>query len=279
MISVESRLEVAKLAARKAGCYLKEQFGSGNAVNVNFKGEINIVTPCDLEAEQLIVDMLHAAYPEDDIIAEEDRTSDWTIFPSNCWIVDPLDGTTNFAHGFPHFCVSIAYQTAGEVSLGVVYAPVLDEIYYATRAGGAFLDQVKINVSGISTLKDSVVASGFPYDLEDAKCDNLREWSALTRRIRSPRCVGAAALDLCYVACGRLDAHWELDLDVWDIAAGSLIVAEAGGRVTDAQGNPFNLQRRSILASNPELHGQILAVLADPVSEPRDSSGQTKMDL
>jgi myo-inositol-1(or 4)-monophosphatase len=273
MESIESRLEVAKLAARKTGCYLKEQFGSGNAVDLYFKGETNIVTPCDLEAQQLIVDMLHAAKPEDDIIAEEDRMSDRTIFPSNCWIVDPLDGTTNFAHGFPHFCVSIAYQTAGEVSLGVVYEPVLDEMFYATRAGGAYLDQTIIHVSGTSTLKDSVVASGFPYDLKDTKSDNLREWAALTRRIRSPRCVGAAALDLCYVACGRLDAHWELDLDVWDIAAGSLIVAEAGGLVTDAQGNPFTLQRRSILASNPDLHSQILAVLAEAVSAPLDPSG------
>lgn len=278
MESAESRLDVAKLAARKAGRYLKEQFGSSTGLALIYKREIDIVTPCDLEAQQMIVDMLHAAYPEDDIIAEECRASDPTIFPSDGWIVDPLDGTTNFAHGFPHFCVSIAYQTAGEVSLGVVYAPVLDEMYYATRAGGAYLDQIIIHVSRISTLKDSVVASGFPYDLKDTKCDNLREWAALTRRIRSPRCVGAAALDLCYVACGRYDAHWELDLDLWDVAAGSLIVAEAGGLVTDVQGKPFNLQRRSILASNLDLHGQILAVLAEAVSATREPSGRTKMD-
>ncbi len=221
------RLEVAKAAALKAGLYLQEQFGTARAAKLFYKGEINIVTDCDLEAQRLIVDTLHMAYPADKIMAEE-GLSDGRIFARDAgWIVDPLDGTTNFAHGYPHFCVSIAYQSGGEVCLGVVYAPVLDEMFSASRDRGAYLDGVAIQVSKTVNIRDAIVSSGFPYDLHDPQSDNLREWAALTRQIRSPRCVGAAALDLCYVACGRSDAHWELDLDPWDMAAGSLIVTEA----------------------------------------------------
>jgi myo-inositol-1(or 4)-monophosphatase len=262
MDAISGRLEAAKTAARKAGLYLNKQFGTTKAAKLAYKGEINIVTDCDLEAQQLIVDSLHGSYIEDDIIAEEGLLNYQSFSRRDCWIVDPLDGTTNFAHGFPHFCVSIAYQSGGEVRLGVVYAPVLDEMYYACRGCGAYLDGVAIQVSRTAILRDAVVSSGFPYDLHDPEHDNLREWAALTRQIRSPRCVGAAALDLCYVACARSDAHWELDLDPWDMAAGSLIVAEAGGLVTDILGKPFDLQRRTILASNLGLHAEILAILS-----------------
>ncbi len=274
MESIAGRLDVAKTAARKAGLYLKEQFGTAKALQLAYKGEINIVTDCDLEAQRLIVDTLHEPYPEDDIIAEEGCTYNQAFSRCDCWIVDPLDGTTNFAHGFPHFCVSIAYQAGGEVCLGVVYAPVLDEMYHACRAGGAYLDRAAIQVSKTAKLRDAVVSSGFPYDMQDLERDNLSEWAALTRQVRSPRCVGAAALDLCYVACGRCDAHWELDLDPWDMAAGSLIVTEAGGLVTDVQGKPFDLKRRTILASNLGLHAKILAVVSVSASKTSASSNR-----
>jgi myo-inositol-1(or 4)-monophosphatase len=266
MDEMARRLEVAMAAAQQAGLYLQEQFGTTQASRLFYKGDINIVTDCDLEAQRLIVDTLHRAYPEDEIVAEEGFSDGRSSPRGACWIVDPLDGTTNFAHGFPHFCVSIAYQSGGEVRLGVVYAPVLDEMFFAKRGGGAYLDGAAIQVSTTANLKDAVVSSGFPYDLRDPQGDNLREWATLTRQIRSPRCVGAAALDLCYVACGRSDAHWELDLDPWDMAAGSLIVTEAGGRVTDIQGRPFDLQRRAILASNHSLHDRLLAALT-PASQ------------
>lgn len=262
MDAIAGRLEVAETAARNAGLFLKDRFRSARDLNLTYKGEINIVTDCDLEAQRLIVDTLYKHYPEDDIIAEEGCTYNHVLSQRDSWIVDPLDGTSNFAHGFPHFCVSIAYQSGGGICLGVVYAPILDEMYSASWAGGAYLDRTVIKVSMIDTLRDAIVSSGFPYDLQDRGCDNLREWAAITRQIRTPRCVGAAALDLCYVACGRCDAHWELDLDPWDMAAGSLIVSEAGGQVTDVEGKPFDLTRRTILASNLSLHSKILAVLS-----------------
>jgi myo-inositol-1(or 4)-monophosphatase len=252
--AIAGRLEVAKTAARNAGLFLKDQFKSAKDLNLTYKGEINIVTDCDLEAQRLIVDTLYKLFPEDDIIAEEGCTYNHALSQRDSSIVDPLDGTSNFAHGFPHFCVSIAYQSGGKVCLGVVYAPILDEMYYASRACGAYLDRTVIKVSMTDALGDAVVSSGFPYDLQDPERDNLREWATVTRQIRTPRCVGAAALDLCYVACGRCDAHWELDLDPWDMAAGSLIVSEAGGQVTDVQGKPFDLTRRTILASNLVVH-------------------------
>jgi myo-inositol-1(or 4)-monophosphatase len=282
MESIASRLNVAKTAARKAGLYLKEQFGTAKALQLTYKGEIDIVTDCDIEAQRLIVDTLHEHYPEDDIIAEEGCIYNRVYSRSDCWIVDPLDGTTNFAHGFPHFCVSIAYQAGGEVCLGVVYAPVLDEMYSAYRSGGAYLDRAAIQVSRTDALREAVVSSGFPYNLLDMEGDNLREWAALTRQIRSPRCVGAAALDLCYVACGCCDAHWELDLDPWDMAAGSLIVAEAGGLVTDVHGRSFDLHNRSILASNHGLHAKILAVLSASASKtpaPSNSPGTNNREV
>jgi myo-inositol-1(or 4)-monophosphatase len=267
MDAITKRLEAAQAAARKAGLYLKEQYKTARALQLSYKGEINIVTDCDLEAQRLIVNALHGVFPEDMIIAEEGSSATLSFSRRDCWVVDPLDGTTNFAHGFPHFCVSIAYQSGGEVCLGVVYAPVLDELFSASRGSGAYLDGAAIQVSRTANLKDAVVSSGFPYNLQDPERDNLRAWAALTRQIRSPRCVGAAALDLCYVGCGRSDAHWELDLDPWDMAAGSLIVAEAGGRISDIQGKLFDLQRRTILASNSGLHAELLTVLSPSVSK------------
>jgi len=260
---VRRRLETAKAAAQRAGRYLLEQFKSGQTPQLAYKGDIDLVTACDQEAQRLIGEALRADYPHEAIFAEEGQEHKAADLYASGWIVDPLDGTTNFVHQLPHFCVSIAYHLRGEVRLGVVYAPVLDELYWAVRGGGAFRNGSAIHVTQAAILKDAVAASGFPYDLRDRRRDNLQEWAALTRQTRAPRCLGAAALDLCYAACGRCDAFWELDLDPWDMAAGSLIVTEAGGRVTNARGQPFTLSGRSILASNPRLHGVLLAALLE----------------
>lgn len=261
--SARRRLEVAKAAARIAGRYLCEQYQSGATLELTYKGEINIVTACDQEAQRLIVQALQVNYADDAIFGEEGPEHDAASLHSGGWVVDPLDGTTNFVRHLPHFCVSIAYHVRGEVLLGVVFAPVLNELYWAYRSGGAFHNESPIHVAETTVLKDAVVASGFPYDLRDQDHDNLKEWAALTRRVRSPRCLGAAALDLCYAACGRYDAYWELDLEPWDMAAGSLIVTEAGGKVTTTQGTPFTLSERSIVASNPRLHREVLAALLE----------------
>lgn len=260
--SIYQRLFMACIAARKAGRYLLKQFSSKSYKKLFYKGKINVVTECDLEAQSLISETILTDYPTDAILAEENPDQHLTVLNSHCWVIDPLDGTTNFAHGFPHFCVSIAYQYAGKVALGVVYSPTEDELFFASRGDGAYLNNSRIQVSQTADLDKAIISSGFPYDMEEPAHNNLLEWSRLTPQIRSPRCLGAAAIDLCYVACGRTDAHWEFGLSPWDVAAGSLIVTEAGGLVTNTQGTPFNLLQQNILASNQTLYPHLLQALS-----------------
>ena len=259
--STQLRLATAGRVARAIGHYLHEELRSSRTPELTYKGEINIVTVCDKEAQRRIVKGLRTDYPGDTIYAEEGHQDGALNMHASGWIVDPLDGTTNFAHKLPHFCVSIAYHVEGEVRLGVVYAPVLDELYWASLGGGAFLNGLPIHVTQTRRLREAVIASGFPYDLRVPDRDNLKEWGALIRRVRAMRCAGAAALDLCYTACGRYDAFWELDLEPWDTAAGGLILAEAGGKVTTVRGESHTLLDRSLVASNTELHSDLLAAL------------------
>ncbi len=249
----DPHLELACAAARKAGELLRQRFGSIGDEDIEYKSEIEIVTSADRQSQQIIVDALRAGFPEIPVIAEED---DWTgrEFPADAWVVDPLDGTSNFAHGLSRFCVSIALVLGNRRELGVVYAPLSDELFTAARGRGAHLNGRSIHTSGTAVLKQSLVGSGFPYDAAKYGRDNLREWAAVTRAVLSTRCHGASALDLCYVACGRLDAFWELDLEPWDMAAGTLIVEEAGGVVTDANGRAFSVGGRTVLATNGRLH-------------------------
>jgi myo-inositol-1(or 4)-monophosphatase len=251
-------LNFAIRVARDAGRLLRDRVGT--KIDIDHKGAINIVTDVDLASEQLIRDAIATHYPRHQVLAEEgglaDNTSEYR------WVVDPLDGTTNFAHGYPVFCVSIALEYQGESVLGVVYDPMRDELFAAERGGGAALNNLPIHVSGTGDLMQSLLSTGFPYDIKTSTLTNLDHWANFAMNAQALRRDGAAALDLCYVACGRYDGFWELNLSPWDTAAGALIVTEAGGRVTDFAGNKFSNYEPQVLASNGLIHDRMIEVLA-----------------
>jgi myo-inositol-1(or 4)-monophosphatase len=251
-------LEFAINLARQAGQLLCDRFGTG--FNVSHKGAINLVTEVDLQSERLIREAIASHYPRHEILAEEEglteSQSDYR------WIIDPLDGTTNYAHGFPIFCVSIALEHRGQTVLGVVYDPMRDELFAAERGSGAALNNRTIRVSDTPELSLSLLATGFPYNIRTSRLTNLDHWANFAIRAQALRRTGAAAIDLCYVACGRFDGFWELSLNPWDTAAGALIVEEAGGRVSDFAGNRFSNYKPEIVASNGIIHESMLEVLA-----------------
>ena len=242
-------LEAAILAAREAGERLRDAFGAEQAVR--YKGEVDIVTEVDERAEQLIREILLGAFPNYGMLAEE---GGWLSGDEDArWIVDPLDGTTNYAHGLPIFCVSIALEKAGEVVLGVVHDPIREETYVAERGEGATLNGEPIRVSDTDEPIRALIATGFPYDrvqMPEA-LDLFGRFEVLSRGMRR---LGSTALDLCYVASGRLDGYYERGIWAWDIAAGSLILEEAGGKVTDYRGGELDLEGREIVASNGAMH-------------------------
>ncbi len=251
-------LDFAIRVAQDAGRLLRDRVGTD--IDIGHKGDINIVTDVDLASEQLIRERIATHYPRHQILAEEGGLAE-----SNSeyrWIVDPLDGTTNFAHGYPVFCVSIALEYRGETILGVVYDPMRDELFTAERGGGAALNQRPIRVSKIGDLMQSLLSTGFPYDIKTSKLNNLDHWANFAMNAQALRRDGSAALDLSYVACGRFDGFWELNLGAWDTAAGAIIVEEAGGRVTNFSGNQFSNYRPQTLASNGLIHDQMIEVLA-----------------
>ncbi len=250
--------EVAILAARAAGKLIRESFGKMHLAQFK-RNTIDLVTETDRQAEALIVSILQSQFPEYGILSEEGSSLQGSSQES--WMIDPLDGTTNYIHGYPMVAVSIALVRRDEILLGVVYNPLADELFVAEKGKGATLNGHPIHVSSTSSLAESLLASGFPYDAWDAERDNTREWRQFLKRVTSLRSDGSAALDLCQVACGRLDGYWELDLDPWDMAAGSLIVQEAEGQVTDVRGEPFSPYGRSIVASNGWIHHEMLEVL------------------
>jgi len=213
----------------------------------------------DREAERLIVDRLRAAFPDHTIITEEGE--DFTTSSPYRWFIDPLDGTTNYAHGYPVFSVSIALEVDGEVNLGIVYAPYLNELFMAERGKGATLNEKPIHVSRTDKLNASLLATGFPYDIRHSKENNLNHFCNFALKAQAIRRGGSAALDLCYVACGRFDGYWELKLKPWDVAAGVLIVKEAGGCVTDLEGGRFDILSGDVVASNGRIHEEMLEVL------------------
>jgi myo-inositol-1(or 4)-monophosphatase len=204
----------------------------------------------------MVTETLRQSYPEYGILGEGGSKS---TAPYNCrWIIDPLDGTTNYSYSYPLFGVSIALEKQAEITLGVVYNPLLNELFIAKKGGGAYLNGTSIHVTGTIELGKSLLASGFPYDVWSSSRNNLNEWENLVKKTISIRCDGSAALDLCHTACGRLDGYWELDLEAWDMAAGALIVQEAGGLVTQVDGTPFSHMQRNMLASNGHLHQLII---------------------
>lgn len=257
MTEIDNFVQVGTEVAREAGLLILERFNTNFAVSQ--KGAINLVTEVDLAAEELIVACIRDAFPTHSILAEE-RHSNARREPIS-WIIDPLDGTTNFAHGYPVFSVSIGLEIDGEVQWGVVYDPVRNEMYAARRGQGAFCNDVSLCVSKVESLGASLLATGFPYDIRTSRQNNLENFCAFALRSQGVRRSGSAALDLCNVAAGRLDGFWELKLNPWDCAAGYLMVREAGGRVTNFSGRPGSIYEGEVIASNGLIHEQMLAVL------------------
>ena len=253
-------LDMVQAVARRAGAVLRDGFG--RVTHVEHKGATDLVTEYDRRSEELIVAALRDRFPEHAILAEEGGESGSGATAGGYrWVVDPLDGTTNFAHGFGVFSVSIALTLDNRPILGVVYDPLRDEMYAAETGRGATLNGRPIHVSSQSNLRESLIATGFAYDLEAAPRDNFREFMAFARQAQGVRRAGSAALDAALVGAGRFDGYWEFGIKPWDIAAGALIAQEAGGRATAADGNPDFVGAGSILISNGYLHEQMLAIL------------------
>lgn len=238
--------------AREAGALLMSFFGK---VAIEYKGDADLVTQADRSSEELIVDRIRARWPDHDLIGEEgSRRQTGSDFR---WYIDPLDGTTNFAHGFPVFCVSMALEYKGERIAGVVYDPTRDEMFAATKERGARLNGRPVRVSKTARLAQSLVGTGFPSHKRHQN-PNIHFYHQITLRSHGVRRAGSAALDLCYVACGRLDGFWEFNLNPWDTAAGVLFVTEAGGNVTSFGNQPFSIDSREVLATNGLLHAEML---------------------
>lgn len=257
-------LNFAIQAARDAGRILSERYGRA-ALQVTNKGDIDLVTEADLAAERLIVERIKSYYPRHSILAEEAGEVE-TVGNQNAeykWIIDPLDGTTNYAHGYPVFCVSIALEYEGAVVLGVVYDPLRDELFAAERGEGATLNGRRVRVSETEDLNRALVCTGFPYDVRE-RSQFVRHFANFIMHAQSVRRDGAAALDLAYVACGRFDAFWEEGLRPWDVAAGVLLIEEAGGRVSHYDDSDFDIYTPPIAASNGLLHEAMLNVLKMP---------------
>lgn len=257
-----TELEVAIDAAREAGALLRTQ--QSKVSGVRHKGIVDLVTDADLASERLIADRLATAFPDDELLAEEGTAAGGDTDANRRWIVDPLDGTTNYAHGYPLYAVSIALEVAGVVQVGAVYVPALDEMFAAQRGCGATLNGAPALVSGTDELIEAMLCTGFAYD-PLKRSENLSPWSRFVAEAQAVRRDGAAALDLCYVACGRYDGFWERELSPWDVAAGALLVAEAGGMVTDYQGSSADIYAREVVASNGRIHTMMLEALAETV--------------
>jgi myo-inositol-1(or 4)-monophosphatase len=251
-------LEELQTLARQAGEILR--LGFGKQLEVDYKGIIDPVTDVDRRSEAFLLGEIKKRYPSHRIVSEESGEQGGE--GSRLWFIDPLDGTVNYANRLPIFAVSLAYEEAGEMHLGVVYDPIRDECFSAEKGRGAWLNDHAIHVSEVQSLDQSLLVTGFPYDIRTNPDTNLDHFARFSLRAQGLRRLGSAALDLCYVADGRLAGFWELRLSAWDVAAGGLIAAEAGAKVTNIHGGADYLsQPQSILAANPTIHSQMLQVL------------------
>jgi myo-inositol-1(or 4)-monophosphatase len=231
---------------------------------VGKKGTIDLVTEVDLECERMCRAIIAERFPEHDVLAEEMSTDPGQpAASSHRWVFDPLDGTTNYAHGLPIFCASLALEIDGRTEVGAIYDPTRTELFTAERGVGAFLNGQRLQVSAAAELIDSMLVTGFPYDVHKRTDELVTMFAAFLGSARAVRRLGSAALDLCYVAAGRFDAFWEQHLWPWDVAAGALIVEEAGGRVTGMDGSPFNPTAAHLVASNGRIHDAMIEIIRD----------------
>jgi myo-inositol-1(or 4)-monophosphatase len=259
MSESRTRLELAVRIAREAGAIQRERYETDFEIRTK-SASIDLVTEVDQACEDLIVAAIEQAHPQDAILAEEGGGSDrdgaqWR------WVIDPLDGTTNYAHGYPRFCVSIGVEFDDEREVGVVYDPLLDELYSAVRGQGALLNGRALRVSDETSFGSALLATGFAYDIRKSLEDNLNHFAHVIKQARAVRRDGSAALDLCYVAAGRFDGFWEMKLHPWDVAAGLLIVEEAGGTISDMRGGPAQRSGIETVASNGHIHAQLIDLL------------------
>jgi myo-inositol-1(or 4)-monophosphatase len=251
-------LVVAEKAAREAGRILRKNLGK--VKEIEYKAKNSIVTEVDTKSENLIIKIIKTNFPSHDIFAEESGRGKKTS--SHVWIIDPLDGTTNYAHTYPVFSVSIALEIEGVIKLGVVYDPIRDEFFSAESGNGGYLNGDKIKISETRVVEESLLCTGFTHENEWMVDENLKHFENFIRRARAVRRDGSAALDLCYVACGRYDGFWELGLHAWDTAAGLLILKESGGGVTDFSNSEFTIYGEEILATNGMIHDEMIGILS-----------------
>ncbi|OGQ99320.1 MAG: inositol monophosphatase [Deltaproteobacteria bacterium RIFOXYD12_FULL_55_16] len=254
-------LRCAARAALAAGRVLRSLYDQPH--RITHKGAIDLVTEADVAAEETVLAMLRKADGEIGFLAEESHSSYENLPQGPVWVIDPLDGTTNFAHGFPFFAVSIAYAEGTRSKVGVVYAPMQDELFCACQGSGAWLNGRRIQVSGVSSLQDSLLATGFPYAIEEEVAGVMAALTRLVTRCQGVRRAGAAALDLAWLACGRTEGFWEINLKPWDTAAAMLLVSEAGGRLTTYEGKGYTPYLSEVVASNGKIHAELIGQLAD----------------
>jgi len=253
-------LNIAVEAARTAGAYLRQHLGKVRDIRLKGGQEKNLVTEIDKASEELIISMIRRHFPSHNILAEEGGGGTATASDVK-WIIDPLDGTTNFTHGFPVFCVSIAVEQRGEVVAGVIYDPNFDELFTAEKGKGAFLNGKRMRVSAAGSLRQSLLVTGFPYNIAENPDFAIEHFVDFLIEAQAVRRMGSAAIDLAYVAAGRYEGFWEVALHPWDVAAGALIVTESGGRMSDFNGGPYSIYDRQALASNGRVHDAMIAVL------------------
>jgi len=258
---IDNLTQKAIHAARLGGAILQDFAKKG--FTIHSKGQtINLVTEADLRSEEAVIQSIRNTFPEHQILSEEQGLQDSPQHPIK-WIIDPLDGTINFAHGFPMYNVSIGVEYQGSCVIGVIYDPTRDELFLGQQGRGATLNDTPIQVSTTPKLAEALLVTGFAYDIHTATDNNLKEFCAFTLRARGMRRTGTAAIDLCYIACGRLDGFWELQLNPWDTAAGKVIVEEAGGKITNYAGEPYSIYGKTILATNTLIHPEMLGVIKE----------------
>ncbi|MBO2945283.1 inositol monophosphatase [Paenibacillus sp. F411] len=271
VVSSKSYAAVAINCAAKAGEWIKSKQGTVQQLNTKTSAQ-DLVTEVDKGAEQMIRRLILTHFPDHAILGEEGvepgpeasaKALETALEEDYVWIIDPVDGTTNYVHGFPFYSVSIALAYQGEIILGVIYDPSRDELFIAEKGKGAYVHGNPTRVSGEVVLSDSLVATGFPIDAASNLPQNMEALQAIVPKVRNVRAGGSAALHLAYVAAGRLSAYWEIGLNAWDVAAGVLLIEESGGRVTDTNGSPYSLKVRNIAATNGAIHEELLQVLAD----------------